>query len=127
MFSHSFADIFCFINLRRLIVERVYNLVYEQSVTLPLNTLLFSPGPNSHLMEWADEFSRCINNPDTYQQGIQAILDGWFCELEKNFHGITHFAKQIPGFSDLQLDDRIILLKSARLDAIHSLRLVLQD
>lgn len=122
LFKNSFSDIYCFINLRMVIVERVYNLIHSENVTLPMNLPLYSPGANSHLMEWAEEFTQLIESEDNYQHGLQLLMDAWLEEVERHFHGLTHFAKQIPGFSELLLDDKIILLKQARGDAMHSLR-----
>lgn len=124
LFDRCFADIYYFVAQRKTILERVDKLVHEHNVTPPLSRPLFSLGSNSKLKDWASKFTSLLENPDGRQQAAKSMMESWYSNFEKYYGAIAAFAKQIPGYLNLAIDDRIILLKTGGLDAIYCLRLV---
>lgn len=126
VFKNAFSDLYCFMNLRLVITERAYELAQAENLspTTPIEMPIFSPGLNSSMGIWIDEFYERMNEVDESGEckGMQMIFHAWMCEAERTFHGFTSFAKNLPGFSDLILDDRIILLKQARVETMNMLR-----
>ncbi|XP_067945496.1 peroxisome proliferator-activated receptor alpha-like isoform X2 [Watersipora subatra] len=49
-------------------------------------------------------------------QSLNVLWRNWMAIAELLFVQLTRFAKQLPGFNDLLVDDKIILLKSARIE-----------
>jgi len=49
-------------------------------------------------------------------KAVNLLWENWMMVAEILFVELTKFAKQLPGFNDLLLNDRIILLKGARVE-----------
>ena len=98
-----------------------------------LDMCLYSPGENSdmELQKWFEEYRKLITAQQscppemchTYKAQIDAAgFHVWCKSVEKIFLQLLNFAKSIPGFSDLQMEDRIILLRSARCEILQVIR-----
>ena len=131
-FEQSFETLYHFLTDKSTIDERVREMVGELYRNQPLTRLMYSPGhtPNPQAQSWYElinsHLASASCNPE--EQDVSNVLaqdmvfDAWSFQAEKVFHGLTSFAKSLPGFSDLLLDDRIILLKEGRADALNILK-----
>lgn len=92
-----------------------------------LDHVLFSPGHSStpEARAWfdtADRHLRYVSSNAEVQRitnavGNDMVFDNWALRAEELFHGLANFLKCLSGFSDLQLDDKIILLKEGRIES----------
>lgn len=93
------------------------------SDTIPDHTI-YSPGsgPVQVFKEFNDKLSEAAarqtnsDAPSPAPQDVNVLWTNWMNIAEILFIQLTKFAKLIPGFSDLHIDDRIVLLKAARIE-----------
>lgn len=91
---------------------------------------MYSPGhtPSAEVEGWFEALIEMYNNWSLSQNHYELepiqdkLFQAWVTEVERTFHQLTSFAKLLPGFNDLLLDDRIILLKTARTDSMNFIR-----
>lgn len=123
-FKNCFVEICFFLERKEDIKERIYEMIANEGVSIPLERPIFSPGHNSNLMEWVHNFRAALqySNEDGECMASEMIFEAWMTEAERFFHCYAQFAKNLPGYSDLLLDDRIILLKQARGDSLNLMR-----
>lgn len=131
-FAQSFPQLYEFLIDKDKLDLRVQEMVAGEPTNRPLSRLLYSPGPrpnpdavawhetvNSHLM-------RSTAHPETMRESVSMAYDmvfnAWTFQAERAFHGLASYIKCVPGFSDLLLDDRIILLKQGRVEALNILK-----
>ena len=88
---------------------------------------LYSPGHgdvqlfrtfSENVSEAADQMksSSSLQAPALAPETVNNLWHNWMKISEFLFIQLTRFAKLLPGFGDLDIDDRIILLKAARIE-----------
>jgi len=59
-----------------------------------------------------------IRSDPQIRHALRSIWGSWVQQLEARFRGLISFSKKLPGFSDLCMEDRMILLKTCRFEAM---------
>jgi len=62
-----------------------------------------------------DHHQKLTSDPELVD-AVKATREGWVKIVEERFKEIVAFAKNLPGFTSLCMDDRITLLKAARVE-----------
>ncbi|XP_067935191.1 peroxisome proliferator-activated receptor alpha-like isoform X2 [Watersipora subatra] len=126
-FEQSFLSVYEFYMGKEKIDMRVREMLADQES--PLSLVLYSPGhsPNQEAKNWVDTINANLvemsyHAQDETSSAHNMVFDAWAFQTEKNFHGLASYVKCLPGFSDLQIDDRIILLKEGRVDSLSVLK-----
>jgi len=132
-FQQSFQQLLIFYTSKKEVEMRIHELITSPQ-TQQEARMLYSPGhdPCDMAKEWYVTINERIELMKASQSaeelkmarsGVEdLIFSGWALQIEQILYGMTSFAKSLPGFSDLVMDDRIILLKQGRVDTIHVLR-----
>lgn len=117
-----------------MIEHMAAKLLEQYSITDPshLTTCLYSPGENadSDLHEKYTQYRKLISDQQPCSPEMLHTLEidtaafhVWCKSMEKIYLQTLNYAKSIPGFSELIMEDKIILLKSSRCELLQVIRL----
>lgn len=71
---------------------------------------------SERLTQAEDMNNAARDDPDNTAPPVNILWENWMSIAEILFVEITKFAKKLPGFNDLVMEDRITLLKAARVE-----------
>ena len=128
-FVQSFPILIEFLQDKIMVDKRIEQVVDLQSCQ-PITKLHYLKGhsPEPMAQPWYETvsalFDELLSEPDHEKAHSLhcVVFSAWSLQIEKSVHGLASYAKSLPGYSDLLLDDRIILLKQARTDIMNILK-----
>lgn len=135
--EECFPDLNGFMNHQRENVDRTNRMIEEHCSgdRIPVQHI-YSPGrgPLTLLKPCSDKLTTAYNlhreaversslsesNPSSppSPEAVNILWDNWMFVEELLFVQVTKFAKLIPGFNDLHIDDRILLLKASHFEVL---------
>ena len=132
--NECFLELNAFMSNKPQLDARFDQLIHEACLASPDGKVyepLYSPGPAgneqpiSQLYAELKETARqtrmaaalCpADNTPAPADSINILWKNWMMVAEILFVQVTKYAKRLPGFEQLYLDDKVILLKSARIE-----------
>lgn len=122
----SFPDLNAFLRNKDEIWTRINQMVRDHC---PPNTVpdypIYSPGCGTEILKPInDQFSIASQQLKSANESflpssphaVNMLWQNWMMVAEALFIQLTRFAKQLPGFAELHIDDKIVLLKAARIE-----------
>lgn len=131
--KESFPELNALMNCKPQLDIRVDGLIAEASLTNPgeqITEPIYSPGPgDEHILyafylemkETAQNTkiaaSLCdVEDSPASADSINILWKNWMNVAEHLFIQLTKYAKKLPGFEHLYLDDKVTLLKASRIE-----------
>lgn len=144
-FANCFTDIYKFAEKRETIFKRASEVMGEEIWGKPIEEMILCPGENSNSSSpLTDVFHRIselfkegneLPNETPLEFGSldpglilelasSSLFEVSTKEIDQMFTNLTKFAKIVPGFLHLEMEDRIVLIKQGKTELLNIIRYV---